>query len=182
MKNKLFALVLAAVMLLSVACGASAMTAGTYTKTVGAMHGPMTLEVVLTGDRIESVKVLEHVETPGVGDQAVLLQYTGSETEVSVPETLGGCPVTNVRARAFSELEVLREVRFPETVEAFAGFLFADCPQLEAVWFPASARIVDIFAMGTSPDPNLTAWVPAGSKARQVAEERGWNWKETPVQ
>ena len=117
-----------------------------------------------------------------VGDQAVLLQYTGSETEVSVPETLGGCPVTNVRARAFSELEVLREVRFPETVEAFAGFLFADCPQLEAVWFPASARIVDIFAMGTSPDPNLTAWVPAGSKARQVAEERGWNWKETPVQ
>ena len=115
-----------------------------------------------------------------VGDQAVLLQYTGSETEVSVPETLGGCPVTNVRARAFSELEALREVRFPETVEAFAGFLFADCPQLEAVWFPASARIVDIFAMGTSPDPNLTAWVPAGSKARQVAEERGWNWKEAP--
>ena len=117
-----------------------------------------------------------------VGDQAVLLQYTGSETEVSVPETLGGCPVTNVRARAFSELEALREVRFPETVEAFAGFLFVDCPQLEAVWFPASAKIVDIFAMGTSSDPSITAWVPARSKARQVAEERGWNWKETPDQ
>ena len=72
MKNKLFALVLAAVMLMSVACGASAMTAGTYTKTVGAMHGPMTIEVVLAADKIESVKVLEHVETPGVGDQAVL--------------------------------------------------------------------------------------------------------------
>lgn len=116
-----------------------------------------------------------------VGDQAVLLQYTGSETEVSVPETLGGCPVTNVRARAFSGLEALREVRFPETVEAFAGFLFVDCPQLEAVWFPASARIIDIFALGTTLDPNLTAWVPAGSRAREVAEERGWNWKETPV-
>ena len=72
MKNRLFALVLAAVMLVSVACGASAMTAGTYTKTVGAMHGPMTIEVVLAADKIESVKVLEHVETPGVGDQAVL--------------------------------------------------------------------------------------------------------------
>ena len=116
-----------------------------------------------------------------VGDQAVLLQYTGSETEVSVPETLGGCPVTIVRANAFSGLEALKEVHFPETVEAFAGFLFVDCPQLEAVWFPASARIVDIFAMGTSADPNLTAWVPAGSKAQEVAEDRGWNWKETPV-
>lgn len=71
MKNKLFALVLAAVMLMCVACGASAMTAGTYTKTVNAMHGPMTVEVVLAADGIESVKVLEHVETPGVGDQAV---------------------------------------------------------------------------------------------------------------
>ena len=117
-----------------------------------------------------------------VGDQAVLLKYTGSQTELSVPETLGGCPLTIVHARTFSGLEALREVRFPETIEAFGGFLFSDCPQLEAVWFPASARIVDIFAMGTSADPNLTAWVPAGSKARQVAEERGWNWKETPAQ
>ena len=117
-----------------------------------------------------------------VGDQAVLLEYTGSEAELSVPETLGGCPVTIVHARAFSGLEALREVRFPETIEAFGGFLFANCPQLEAVWFPASARIVDIFALGTSTDPNLTAWVPAGSKAREVAEDRGWNWKETPAQ
>ena len=117
-----------------------------------------------------------------VGDQAVLLGYTGSAAEVSVPDTLGGCPVTIVHARAFSGLEALREVRFPETVEALAGFLFVDCPQLEAVWFPASARIVDIFALGTTADPNLAAWVPAGSKAREIAEARGWNWKETPAQ
>ena len=117
-----------------------------------------------------------------VGGQAVLLEYTGPETEVSVPEALGGCPVTIVHARAFSGLEALREVRFPETAEVFSGFLFVDCPQLEAVWFPASARIVDIFALGTSADPSLTAWVPAGSRAREVAESRGWNWKESPVQ
>ena len=83
---------------------------------------------------------------------------------------------------SLAELEALREVRFPETIEAFAGFLFVDCPQLEAVWFPASARIVDIVALGTTADPNITVWVPAGSIARQVAEERGWSWKETPAQ
>ena len=116
-----------------------------------------------------------------VGSQAVLLEYTGSETEVSVPESLDGCPVTIIHSRAFSGLDTLREVHFPETMEVFSGFLFVDCPQLEAVWFPASARIVDIFALGTSADPNLIAWVPAGSRAREVAEERGWNWKETPA-
>ena len=116
-----------------------------------------------------------------VGDRAVLLEYTGSEAELSVPETLGGCPVTIIHASAFSGLEALQEVRFPETVEALAGFLFVNCPKLEAVWFPASARFVDIFALGTSADPGLTVWVPAGSKAREVAENRGWNWKETPV-
>lgn len=71
MKNKLFALVLAAVMLMSVACGASAMTAGTYTQTVNAMHGPLTVEVTVTEDAIENVVVTDHVETPGVGDVAV---------------------------------------------------------------------------------------------------------------
>ena len=117
-----------------------------------------------------------------VGDKAVLLGYTGPETEVSVPDTLGGCQVTIVRARAFSGLESLREVCFPETVEALAGFLFVDCPRLEAVWFPASAQIIDIFALDTSADSSPIAWVPAGSKARHIAEERGWKWKEIPVQ
>ena len=58
------------------------------------------------------------------------------------------------------------------------GFLFVDYPQLEDVWFPASARIVDIYALNTTLDPNITTWVPAGSRAREVAGKRGWNWKE----
>jgi len=117
-----------------------------------------------------------------VGNQAVLLAYTGSETEVTVPETLGGSPVTIIHSRAFSGLEALREVRFPETMEVISGFLFIDCPQLEAVCFPASAWSVDLFALNTSADSNPIAWVPAESKAREVAEARGWNWRETPVQ
>ena len=117
-----------------------------------------------------------------VGNKAVLLAYTGSESEVNVPETLGDCPVTIIHARAFSGLEALREVHFPETMEVLSGFLFIDCPQLEAVWFPASAWSVDLFALNTSADSNPIVWVPAGSKAREVAEARGWNWRETPVQ
>lgn len=55
----------------SVFAAADDMTAGTYTETVTAMHGPMTVEVIVTEEKIESVKVTDHVETPGVGDVAV---------------------------------------------------------------------------------------------------------------
>ena len=69
MKNKLMELVLALCVLMSLACGASAaMTAGTYSATVSGMHGPMTVQVTVSEDRIESVEVTENVETPGLID------------------------------------------------------------------------------------------------------------------
>ena len=69
MKSKLMALVLALCVLMSLACGASAaMTAGTYSATVSGMHGPMTVQVTVSEDKIESVEVTENVETPGLID------------------------------------------------------------------------------------------------------------------
>lgn len=64
-------LVLAMLLGLGAAASAEGMTPGTYTQTVNAMHGPLTVEVTVSADRIESVEVTDHVETPGVGDQAV---------------------------------------------------------------------------------------------------------------
>lgn len=68
MNKKLFALVLAVMMLLGIACSASALTAGTYTATMTAMHGPMTVEVTVSENEILSVVVTDQVETPGVTD------------------------------------------------------------------------------------------------------------------
>lgn len=68
MNKKLFALVLAVMMLLGIACSASALTAGTYTATMTAMHGPMTVEVTVSENEILSVAVTDQVETPGVTD------------------------------------------------------------------------------------------------------------------
>jgi len=68
MNKKLVALLLAAVMLLTLTAAASAegMKPGTYTKTVKGMYDGLTVEVTVTEDKIESVKVLDHVETaPG---------------------------------------------------------------------------------------------------------------------
>ena len=71
MKRKVLSLMLALVLLVSVASCAGAMTAGTYSATIPAMHGPMTVEVTVTEDRIEAVNVVSNVETPGLIDWPV---------------------------------------------------------------------------------------------------------------
>lgn len=50
---------------------AGGMTAGTYSSTVTAMHGPLSVDVTVSADAITDVKVTSHVETPGVGEVAV---------------------------------------------------------------------------------------------------------------
>lgn len=44
---------------------------GTYSTTVNAMHGPMNVELTVKDNKIAEVKVIDHMETPGVGDVAV---------------------------------------------------------------------------------------------------------------
>jgi fumarate reductase flavoprotein subunit len=48
-----------------------AFVAGTYTATEQGMAGNITVEVVFSSTKIESVRVLQHNETPGIGDIAV---------------------------------------------------------------------------------------------------------------
>lgn len=45
--------------------------AGTYTGTAEGKNGPVTVEVVLSADKIESVTVKEHSETTGISDPAI---------------------------------------------------------------------------------------------------------------
>lgn len=83
MKKRTLSLFLAGAMVLSLAActkkepeetqTAGAYTPGTYTATVAGMHGPMTVEVTVTEDRIENVNVTENVETPGLVDWPIRL-------------------------------------------------------------------------------------------------------------
>lgn len=68
--KKALVLIVTLAMLLS-SMGAFAMTDGTYTGTADGRNGPVTVEVAITGDAIESVSVVSHVETEGVGTLAV---------------------------------------------------------------------------------------------------------------
>ncbi len=92
------------------------------------------------------------------GDQATLMRYDGTDTDVTVPPTLGGCSVTEIGMYAFSEREVervmlsegvlriglnafgnaesLREVILPDTLERLDGDVFRNCRSLERVVLP----------------------------------------------
>ena len=61
----------AAALVASLTSAASAMTPGAYTETVTGRNGDVTVEVTVTADRIQSVRVAKHGETPGIGTLAV---------------------------------------------------------------------------------------------------------------
>ena len=67
--KRIAALVVAAGVL--TAGSASAMTAGTYTSTVQGRNGNITVEVKVSATKIESVRVTDQKETPGIGSLAV---------------------------------------------------------------------------------------------------------------
>lgn len=71
--KKLLSIVLSAVMAFSlVACGgSSAKGTGTFTATTKGNNDDVTVEVVLTEGHIDSVKVTEHKETPGISDKPI---------------------------------------------------------------------------------------------------------------
>ena len=90
--RKLLALVLAVAMLLGVsATGWAQSPDGTYTKTVTAMQGPMTLEMTIKDGKIEEVRVTDEVETPGIGSVAAkaIPERIQREQSVSVDVVTG---------------------------------------------------------------------------------------------
>lgn len=70
--KKVLSLVLVLVFLMSAfSVSAATFKAGTYTAQAPGMAGDVKIEMTLSDDRIESVKVTEHKETPGISDPAI---------------------------------------------------------------------------------------------------------------
>ena len=93
--KKLVAVVLALALCLSMT-SALALTAGTYETTVNGMNGPVKLSVVLTETGIESIAVLEHMETPGIGSTAMPMLFDMMiEQQTPNVDTVAGATVTS---------------------------------------------------------------------------------------
>ena len=62
--------------------------------------------------------------------KAIITGYTGKETKVIIPETLGGLPVANIAANAFAGNESLTYVKLPANLVSISGAAFTKCSAL----------------------------------------------------
>lgn len=67
---------------------------------------------------------------------AVLTGYTGSGTDVVVPDTLGGYPLLRVSFGTFQGNSALLSVTLPDSLRYLDGGAFAACPNLATVILP----------------------------------------------
>lgn len=78
--------------------------------------------------------------------EAVITAYTGSASDLILPDTLGGYPVTAIRFCAFRNCTMLRQVIIPEGVVRIGSNAFQNCTSLEQLIIPKSVTRIDTHA------------------------------------
>ena len=70
------------------------------------------------------------------GGEATITRYTGTDSEVVVPSTLGGASVTAIGDSAFSGCGSLESVTLPESLRTIGDWAFASCNSLSRIEIP----------------------------------------------
>ena len=71
---------------------------------------------------------------------AVIEKYLGTESVITVPCELGGCPVTKIASYAFSENRNIYSLTVPDSVTDIETGAFANCFNLRDIVLPAAIR------------------------------------------
>ena len=70
-------------------------------------------------------------------DEATLINYTGGETEVVIPEVILGKKITSIRG-AFSGCSYITSITIPDSVTSIEGHAFSGCSGLTSIIIPDS--------------------------------------------
>lgn len=76
----------------------------------------------------------------------VLSEYTGTESNVSIPSTVGSSTVTAIGTGAFAGNTDITSVSMPSTVTRIGMEAFSDCTNLKSVSLPSSLQSIGIGA------------------------------------
>lgn len=106
-----------------------------------------------------------------------IIAYVGSEKTVSVPEEIGGCPVTHIADAAFEGNLTLEKVILPSSLESIGWFAFRGCIALCEVHTPSSITKIEYGAF-ESCNAKLTIVCSAGSYAEEYAVSYGYATKK----
>ena len=64
---------------------------------------------------------------------ALVLKYTGKDSKIIIPDTLGGHPVQIISSNVFSECKNLTYIKIPASVKTVSGQSFAECRDLTEI-------------------------------------------------
>lgn len=103
--------------------------------------------------------------------------YIGKEKVVSIPDEIGGCPVTYIADTAFENDHTLEKVIFPKTVEGIGWFAFRGCIALCEVEIPSTVSKIEYGAFDNC-NAKLTFVCPVGSYAEEYAQSYGFSTKK----
>lgn len=75
-----------------------------------------------------------------------ILEYTGTDSTVTIPSKISGVPVKTIGAHAFEKNQTLTHVVFEEGITIIGMQAFYQCPRLTSIDFPNSLTSIDMFA------------------------------------
>lgn len=80
------------------------------------------------------------------GTSVTIAGYTGLDTEVSIPATIAGLPVTVIGDRAFYEQSALTSITIPNGVTSIELLAFSYCTGLASITIPNSVSSIEGYA------------------------------------
>ncbi|MDE5765419.1 MAG: leucine-rich repeat domain-containing protein [Ruminococcus sp.] len=75
-------------------------------------------------------------------DHAVLIKYSGNATEIVIPDTVAGLPVTTIGDDAFYDCDSLTSVNIPDNVTSIGNKAFDLCHSLTSIYIPDSVTSI----------------------------------------
>ena len=82
-------------------------------------------------------------------NEVTITKYTGTGTDVVIPATIAGLPVTCVGTSAFAENHTVTSVVIPEGVTFIDIFAFYDCPDLTSLSLPSTLKTIGSCAISS---------------------------------
>ena len=80
------------------------------------------------------------------GDEASIVGYEGEDTEIRIPDSAGGYPVTKIGAGAFYRNETIVSVELPDSIVEIGDEAFSGMQQLEKAVLPEGLKKIGLAA------------------------------------
>ncbi len=112
--------------------------------------------------------------------KAVLLDYTGTASSLTLPETIAGYQVAAVGQKCFMGNETLEEVVIPNSLKAVHPYAFYECANLRKVTLGYGLSYVDRFAFAGSTLSLLRVY--RGTAGEAYAEQMGYSDQVTRLE